>query len=155
MTCLKTIPSMTIATDFREFAASLNAHDVRYLVVGGYAVAFHGHPRYTKDLDVWVDATPDNARRLLDALRDFGFGSVGLGVQDFLTPGDVIQLGYPPLRIDLLTSLTGVDFERCYPDRSVLTVEGVAIPVIGLDGLRENKRALGRHQDLADLENLD
>lgn len=146
---------MTIAPDFREFAACLNAHEVRYLIVGGYAVAFHGHPRYTKDLDVWIERTRENVERLLRGLDDFGFGEVGLKERDFLEPEQIIQLGYPPLRIDLLTSLTGVDFEQCYSDREVLDVEGVELPFIGLEGLRANKRASGRHQDLADLENLE
>lgn len=146
---------MTIAPDFKEFAACLNEHKVRYLIVGGYAVAFHGHPRYTKDLDVWIERTRENVERLMQGLNDFGFGSVGLDVSDFLEPDQVIQLGYPPLRIDLLTSLIGVDFASCYAGREVLHVSGVELPFIGLDGLRANKRASGRHQDLADLENLE
>ena len=145
---------MTIAPDFREFAACLNAREVRYLIVGGYAVAFHGHPRYTKDLDVWIDRTPKNVELLLQGLDDFGFGSLGLTAEDFLEPDHVIQLGYPPLRIDLLTSLVGVTFSECYGDRVGLDIEGVALPFIGLACLRANKRASGRHQDLADLENL-
>jgi predicted nucleotidyltransferase len=146
---------MTIAPDFREFAACLNAHEVRYLIVGGYAVAFHGHPRYTKDLDVWIERSSKNARRLMRALEDFGFGSVGLEETDFLEPKQIIQLGRPPLRIDLLTSLTGVAFEECYNEREALDVEGVQLSFIGLERLRANKRATGRYQDLADLENLE
>lgn len=146
---------MTIAPDFREFATCLNENKVRYLIVGGYAVAFHGHPRYTKDLVVWVERTPANAERLLQGLDAFGFGSVGLEATDFLEPDQVIQLGYPPLRIDLLTSLVGVAFEACYENREMLQVSGVALPFINLEGLRANKRASGRHQDLADLENLE
>lgn len=146
---------MTIAPDFREFAASLNAREVRYLIVGGYAVAFHGHPRYTKDLDVWIERTEENAERLLQALADVGFGHVGLDEDDFLTPDRLVQLGYPPLRIDLLTSVSGVEFEACYEHRDVAEIEGVMLPFIGLAELRANKRASGRHQDLADLENLE
>jgi hypothetical protein len=146
---------MTIAPEFREFAECLNANNVRYLIVGGYAVAFHGHPRYTKDLDVWIDRTRENIRGLMRALDDFGFGSVGLKAGDFMKPDQVIQLGYPPLRIDLLTSLTGVDFDTCWIDRQGLSVRGVGLPIIGLEGLRANKTASGRHQDLADLENLE
>ena len=146
---------MTIAPDFSEFAACLNGREVRYLVVGGYAVAFHGHPRYTKDLAVWIERTPENVRRLLSGLGDFGFGAVGLVEADFLEPEQVIQLGYPPLRIDPLTSLVGVAFAPCYERREVLKVEDVELPFIDLEGLRANKRASGRHQDLADLENLE
>lgn len=96
---------------FKEFVQSLNANHVRYLVVGGYAVALHGHPRYTKDIDIWIEMGEDNAGRIVQALRDFGFGSLGLQADDFLKPDQIIQLGYPPARINLLTTLVGVDFE--------------------------------------------
>lgn len=145
---------MTIDTEFREFVALLNAHEVRYLIVGGYAVALHGHPRYTKDLDVWVDLSPENAKRLLAALHEFGFGSVGLTMADFLEPDQVVQLGYPPKRIDLATSLSGVQFDPCYDARVDVTIDGLAIPFIDLENLKRNKRATDRHQDRADLENL-
>lgn len=146
---------MTIAPDFSEFAACANAREVRYLIVGGYAVALHGHPRYTKDLDVWIERTDDNADRLLRALADFGFDALALQRADFTEPNRVIQLGYPPLRIDLLTSLTGVDFAACYPRRQVEEIDGASLPFIGLEDLIANKRANGRHQDLADLEKLE
>ncbi len=145
---------MTLSPDFREFAEYANARDVRYLIVGGYAVARWGHPRYTKDLDVWIDATPENASRLVATLADFGFGSLGLGVGDFTEPDQVIQLGQPPLRIDLLTSVSGVTFEACYANRNVVQVQGTPVPFIGLEELKTNKRASGRYQDLADLEKL-
>jgi hypothetical protein len=103
--------------DFREFIQSLNDNAVRYLVVGGYAVAFHGHPRYTKDIDLWLLSDPANAQRIIRALEQFGFGSVGLQPDDFLEPDQIIQLGYPPARIDLLTTLPGVEFEACYAAR--------------------------------------
>ena len=94
--------------DFKEFIESLNANQVRYLVIGGYAVALHGHPRYTKDLDVWVECSPDNALALLKALGQFGMGSLGLTVDDFLVPDQVVQLGYPPNRIDILMVVSGI-----------------------------------------------
>jgi hypothetical protein len=141
--------------DFKEFLALLVKHDVRYLIVGGYSVALHGYPRYTKDLDLWVLTDEDNARKLIAALDAFGFGSLGLTATDFLEPGYVVQLGQPPARIDLLTSLTGVEFEPCWRNKVDLVVDDVVVPVIALDDLRRNKRALGRHQDLADLENLE
>jgi hypothetical protein len=127
---------------------------VRYLVVGGYAVALHGHPRYTKDIDIWIELTPENADRVVQALEQFGFGSLGLKPADFLEPSQVIQLGYPPRRIDLLTSLKGVDFNDCYQDRTTIVIEGMNIDFINLANLKKNKQATGRHQDLADLENL-
>lgn len=141
--------------DFREFVQSLNDHDVRYLVVGGYAVAFHGHPRYTKDLDVWIEVTEGNASNMMAALTQFGFASINLTADDFLNPTQVIQLGYPPNRIDILMRLEGVDFEDCYASRMELELEGTRVPFIDLVNLRKNKRAVGRYQDLADLENLD
>jgi predicted nucleotidyltransferase len=140
--------------DFRELLALLGRHDVRFLVVGGYSVALHGHPRYTKDLDLWILADATNADRLLHALDAFGFGSLGLSSSDFTTPGQVVQLGVAPARIDLLTSLTGVDFDACWSRRVNVEVDGLRLPVISLDDLRVNKRALGRHQDLADLDAL-
>jgi predicted nucleotidyltransferase len=146
---------MILDPDFREFIKFLNNHEVRYLIVGGYAVAFHGHPRYTKDIDIWVNAEPDNVERLLQALNDFGFGEVGLKAEDFLVPGYVIQLGYPPNRIDLLTSMKGVEFAACYASRIKISVEGVEMCFIDLENLKRNKRAASRLQDLADVENLE
>ena len=103
--------------DFKEFIQSLNDNLVRYLIVGGYAVAFHGHPRYTKDIDIWIDMTPENAENTVKSLEQFGFESLGLKKGDFLIPDQIIQLGYPPSRIDLITSLSGVDFCHllCFP----------------------------------------
>lgn len=144
----------TLHPDFVAFVELLNAHDVRYLIVGGYAVAFHGHPRYTKDLDIWVDATVENAGRLLDALAAFGFGSLGLAVDDFLQPDTIIQLGDPPNRIDLLTELPGVTFNESYQSFVTIKVDDVPVHVIGLEELKTNKETVGRHQDLADLDNL-
>jgi len=140
--------------DFREFVGSLNASGVRYLVVGGYAVALHGHPRYTKDIDVWLEATPDNAARVIDALEAFGFASLGLTQADFLVPDQIIQLGFPPNRIDLLTSLSGVDFADSYPARVQVDIDGLPVDFIDLENLKKNKRAAARAQDIADLENL-
>jgi hypothetical protein len=145
---------MTLTPDFREFIALLNAHEVHYLVVGGYAVGLHGHPRYTKDIDIWIERTPSNAEHLMHALAEFGFEDVGLTKDDFLTPDQVVQLGRPPNRIDLITSLSGVSFAACYENRAVETIEDTDVHYIGLADLKKNKRALGRHQDLADIEHL-
>jgi predicted nucleotidyltransferase len=143
-----------LSQDFREFIQLLNEHEVQYLVIGGYAVALHGHPRYTKDLDIWIEMEPSNAKRLMDALTAFGFGSVGLTEADFLTPAQVIQLGYPPNRIDLLTTPDGVDFATCYQSKIEVEIDAIKINFIDLENLKINKRASGRLQDLADLENL-
>ncbi len=140
--------------DFKEFIKSLNDSGVRYLVVGGYAVALHGHPRYTKDIDIWIDLSLDNSERIIDALNQFGFGSLGLKREDFLEADVIIQLGYPPNRIDILTTLTGVDFEDCYSSRTLVKIDGETISFIDLENLKKNKASTGRSQDKADLENL-
>lgn len=140
--------------DFREFLQSLNDNEVYYLVVGGYAVAFHGHPRYTKDIDIWIALNPDNADKMIKALEQFGFGSLDLKAEDFLTPDQIVQLGYAPNRIDLLTTLIGVEFEECYAARVAVVIDGVMVNFIDLENLKRNKKATGRHQDLADVENL-
>lgn len=141
--------------DFKEFIQSLNDNNVRYLVVGGYAVAIHGYPRYTKDMDIWIERTPENARQMVKALNQFGFASLGLKSSDFLVEDQIIQLGYPPRRIDIITSLLGVEFIHCYDTRMQLGIEGVQINFIDLENLRKNKKATGRSQDLADLEKLE
>lgn len=146
---------MKISQDFREFVEFANSRNLQFLIVGGYAVAFHGHPRYTKDLDIWIERTPENVDKLLAVLDDFGFGSAGLGKSDFLQPNRVIRLGKPPLQIDLLTSISGVEFPDCYPNRQYLVSDDVRLPFISIEDLKTNKRASGRHQDLADLENLE
>ena len=146
---------MVLNQDFREFLRSLNDNQVRYLVAGGYAVALHGYPRYTKDIHIWVDRNRDNASKLIAALEQFGFASLKLSMEDFLESGQIIQLGHPPNRIDLMTSLTGVNFEACYEKRKILDVDGLDINFIDLENLKANKKATGRHQDLADLENLE
>ena len=141
--------------DFREFIQSLNENEVRYLVIGGYAVAYHGHPRYTKDIDIWLEMTPENAAKMVRALEQFGFASLGLKEEDFSAPDQVVQLGYPPARIDLLTTLEGVDFESCYAARVQTEMDGIPVDVIDLESLKRNKKAVGRIQDLADLADLE
>jgi hypothetical protein len=150
------IIGLTMLTpDFKEFIQSLNDKNVRYLVVGGYAVALHGHPRYTKDIDIWVDLDKDNAAKLIGAIKQFGFESLGLTTEDFLEADQIIQLGYPPSRIDLITSLPGVDFDICFEARVEVAMDDVKVNFIDLENLRKNKRSSGRLQDLADLENLE
>jgi predicted nucleotidyltransferase len=141
--------------DFKEFIQSLNDNGVHYLIVGGYAVALHGHPRYTKDIDIWVEMTAENASRILKALEQFGFGSMDINPSDFTIPDQMLQLGRPPRRIDILTTIPGVDFSICYPARTIVELDGVAVNFIDLENLKKNKKATGRHQDLADLEKLE
>ena len=146
---------MKLEADFKEFITCLNAHDVLYLIVGGYAVGAHGLPRGTKDLDVWVLAERQNADALMSALDQFGFGGVGLSSADFTHPGVVVQLGYAPIRIDILTSIDGVEFVDAYPLRMDGTIDGLRISFIGREQLITNKRASGRLQDLADANRLE
>jgi len=140
--------------DFKEFVRLLNEYKVEYLVVGGYAVAFHGYPRYTKDMDIWINRNAINANRILSALDAFGFGDLDLTEEDFLNEDHIIQLGYPPARIDIITGLEGVDFEDCYTSKVTERIDDIDIKFIDLESLRKNKKATGRIQDLADLEHL-
>jgi hypothetical protein len=141
---------MELNRDFSEFIASCIAHDVRFMIVGGYAVAAHGHPRFTKDLDVWVWIDQQNANRLVAALNDFGFGSVGLTADDFLEEGMVVQLGYQPKRIDIITQVDGVEFGPCWEHHIEVEIGGQRVPFISVEDLLTNKKASGRPQDLAD-----
>lgn len=141
-----------VQQDFRDLLALFNGHEVDYIIVGAYALAYHGAPRYTGDIDIFVRPDPDNAQRILDALDDFGFGSVGLKIEDFTNPDNVVQLGVPPVRVDILTSITGVSWEQATAGRVEGTYGDVAVYYIGRKEFIRNKRALGRKKDLADLE---
>ncbi len=145
---------MELNEDFKEFIKLLNANKVKYLVVGGYAVGYHGNPRYTKDIDLWFLMNHENSKNIIESIKQFGFESLGLSVEDFLNSENIIQLGYPPNRIDLLTDLSGVDFETSYKNKEIVDFEDVKINFISLDDLIKNKIATGRLQDLADAEKL-
>jgi len=145
---------MEVQPDFRELLALLNAHSVEYMIVGGYALAFYGAPRFTGDLDVFVRPTAQNAVRILAALSDFGFGSLNLGAEDFSTQDRVVQLGVPPVRVDLITSLSGVSWETCWASRQPGAYGDVPVAFIGREQFIVNKRTVGRTKDLADLEAL-
>jgi len=145
---------MKLDKDFREFVELLVANGVRFLVVGGYALAVHGYPRATVDIDAWVWSDPENARRILACLDQFGFGGLDLSIEDFTTPDRVVQLGYPPFRIDIITSVSGVEFDAAWPNRVSVDLDGVRVPFIGRDDLITNKRATGRAKDLADVDYL-
>ena len=140
--------------DFKEFLRLLNANRVDYLLVGGYAVGLHGYPRATVDLDVWVRATPVNAECVLQSLRDFGFDVPTLEPKLFIDPQSVVRFGVPPFRIEVMTSIDGVEYDACRARAVEFELDGVAVPVISLADLKVNKRAAGRHKDLADVENL-
>ena len=141
------------SSDFEELLGFLNARQVRAVVVGGHALAFHGHPRYTKDLDIFIEPTAENAAALLQALGDFGFGNVGLTATDF-SPGKVVQLGVAPNRVDLMTAIDGVSFAEAWTAREAGVFGAVPVFYLGRDAFLTNKRAAGRPQDLADLDRL-
>jgi predicted nucleotidyltransferase len=140
--------------DFNEFLKLLDAHRVEYLLVGGYAVGVHGFPRATADLDLWIASEAQNAERLVAALSAFGFGVSDLTPALFLKTDTLVRLGRPPFRIELMTSIDGVEFGACAERAIRIDLDGVSVPVIGLSDLRKNKLAAGRHKDLADLEQL-
>jgi hypothetical protein len=144
-----------LADDFRDLLRAFVAHDVRFLVVGAYALAVLGRPRATGDLDVWVDPTSANATRTLAALRDFGAPLHELRHEDLAQPGVVFQIGLPPLRIDVLTAIDGVEFSKAWPRRLTADFGGVPVGVIGRDDFLTNKRATGRLKDRADAERLE
>lgn len=141
--------------DFLDLISELLDADARFLVVGGYAVAAHGHPRATKDIDIFVEPTEENAVRVMTALRRFGAPLFGLTEADLSSPGKGLMMGVPPRRIDLLTQISGVDFTAAWAHRVAHDIDGVNVPFIGLAELLTNKRASGRLQDLADVERLD
>ena len=146
---------MDLDPNFKEFIELLNENEVKYLVIGGYAVNFHGYPRYTKDIDFWLWMTEENIANLLAAIDAFGFGSLGLKEDDFMWPENIIQLGYEPYRIDLLVDVEGVDFETCYERRSESELAGMPVKFLSLQDLITAKKSAGRLQDLADAEQLE
>lgn len=146
---------MSLTRDFADLLRAFSDHEVRFLIVGAYALAVHGRPRATGDLDVWIDATPANAVRAMGALRAFGAPLADLRDADLATPGVVFQIGIAPIRIDVLTSVSGVAFSEAWPARVSAEFAGIDIPVIGKTHLIANKRALGRPQDLVDVVGLE
>jgi len=145
---------LTIHRDFKELIELFLSHQVEFMVVGGYALAAHGRPRYTGDIDFFVRKSPENAGRIVIALHEF-FGDLPeIREENFLDDNRMSQFGCEPLRVDILVHITGVDFDHAYPNRALIPNSGILIPFISLGDLRANKLAAGRHKDLADLENL-
>ena len=145
---------MELDRDFKEFIALLNERQVEYLIVGGYAVVAYGYHRFTGDLDVWINPSTENAKKILDVLKAFGFGKLKLTLRDLTSKDKIIQLGYEPLRIDLITSVEGLDFVDCYRRRKSRKADGIKIHLLGLDDLRKNKKLVGRDRDLEDYKHL-
>jgi hypothetical protein len=145
---------MHLSKDLREFIALLNANSVEYLVVGAFAVAWHGYPRFTADIDILIRPTPANAERVLKTLADFGFGSLKVTREDFSKPDQILQLGVKPNRIDLITSVAGVSFDEAWTNRTPGSIDDLSVQFIGLGELLRNKESTGRPQDIADAHEL-
>jgi hypothetical protein len=141
--------------EFREFAELFLSHGVKFMIIGGYAVTAHGHPRYTGDIDFFVERSQENAERIVTALQEF-FGPLPeIKVENFLDETRMSQFGLPPYRIDILTSISGVKFEEAYPRRILASLAGGKVPFMGLEDLKQNKNSTGRHKDLGDLDALE
>ena len=145
---------MEIQQDFRDLLELFNLNKVEYIIVGGYALAFHGAPRYTGDIDIYVKPDAGNAKQIMTALDKFGFGSVGLSAADFEKPGQIIQLGVPPVRVDIVTSIGGVTWDEAFAGRDAGSYGDIKVSYISRDHFIENKRSIGRKKDLADIEAL-
>jgi len=146
---------MGLSKDWREFLELLNSRGVDYIIVGAHSLALHARPRYTGDLDILVRSTSENARLLVDLLKDFGFAKSGFKEADFLKPDQLIQLGRAPARIDLLTSISGVSSDEAFASKVSAELDGIPVSVLGKDALIRNKRAIGRPQDLVDIDTLE
>ncbi|MBO6575152.1 MAG: hypothetical protein JJ896_07045 [Rhodothermales bacterium] len=146
--------TIQLPSAFSDILRLLNAHEVRYLVIGGFAVAYHGYPRATGDIDIWIDPEQGNAARVHASVVELGFDLPSLRVSDFSNPDRVVRLGYPPMRIEFMTRIPGVMFADCFGRRVVADFNGVETSLIGLACLRANKVATGRSKDLNDLEHL-
>ncbi len=140
--------------DFKEFLQLLNSHQVEYLLIGGYAVGYYGYPRATADMNIWIATEPENAEKVVKVLQEFGFGVEELTPDLFLKEEQIIRMGLPPVRIEILTTISGVNFRECYAARQVDVLDGLAVNLISLNHLKINKKASGRYKDLNDLENL-
>ena len=146
--------TIQLPTDFKEFLKLLNFHSVKYLLIGGYAVGYHGYPRATADMDIWIESEKTNAKKLVIVLREFGFDLPEINENLFLQKNKIFRMGNAPLRIELLTTLSGVDFIDCYEDCIEDEIDDVEVKIINLEHLKINKKACGRHKDLDDLKNL-
>ncbi|MDX5482561.1 MAG: hypothetical protein LPK07_12850 [Hymenobacteraceae bacterium] len=145
---------MELTNNFQEFVKTFNACEVEYIIAGGFAVALYGYPRYTGDIDIWVKPSPENALKVLSALHKFNYSESEVNLEDLTTADIVVQLGYPPNRVDLATGLQGVDFDACWQNRVIMPFGDEMANFISLEDLKKNKKATARQQDLLDLQNL-
>ncbi|MBI1801863.1 MAG: hypothetical protein HY259_02820 [Chloroflexi bacterium] len=145
---------LALPPDFKEFLKLLKDREVKYLLIGGYAVGYYGYPRATNDLDIWIAIEPGNAERLVGTLREFGFDMPELSTDLFLRGKSLVRMGEPPMRLEILTTISGVSFDSCYRDRVIDHIDDIEVSLISLRDLKTNKQASGRHRDLDDLEHL-
>jgi predicted nucleotidyltransferase len=143
-----------LTPDFKEFIKLLNSHKVDYLIIGGYAVGYHGYVRATADIDIWIPINTQTAEKMENIVHKFGFDDPKLNKELFLKKENIIQMGKPPFRIDVITSISGVSFEECYPKRIIDKIDGIKVNIIDLENLRKSKKAAGRDKDLVDLKRL-
>jgi predicted nucleotidyltransferase len=145
---------LSLDPNFKELLRLLNSAGVKFLVIGGYAVNFHGYHRNTADIDLWIAIDPQNAQKISEVLRQFGFSATSVAAEKFQEKGKILRFGHPPWRVDILTDPAGIQFDECYERKVVADLEGVSVPFVSLPDLKTNKKAAGRTKDLADIENL-
>jgi hypothetical protein len=145
---------IVLPPDFKEFLILLKNKDIQYLLIGGYAVGYHGYPRATNDMDIWIAVNVKNAEKMVLALKEFGFETPQLSKELFLKENNIVRLGIAPMRIEILNTISGVGFGACFQEKIVDTIDGVEVNIISLQHLKMNKKASARHKDLDDLENL-
>lgn len=145
---------LELPKDFKEFLSLLHANGVEYLLIGAYAVGYHGYPRATRDMDIWIASTQENAKRVVNTLKEFGFDTPELTTDVLLKADNIVRMGEEPMRIEILNSVSGVKFNECYSTRVIDQVDGIEVSLIDLENLKINKKASGRLKDLSDLEHL-
>jgi len=146
--------TLELHPDFKDFLKLLNLYEVKYLLVGGYAVGYYGYPRATGDMDIWIERSEANSKKMVSVFRDFGVPDESISEEMFSEAHKVIRMGVPPVRLEVITSASGVDFNNCYSARELHELEGISISLISLPDLKTNKLAAGRHKDLEDIEHL-
>jgi len=145
---------IVLPIDFKEFLNILQNRGIQYLLIGGYAVGYHGYPRATNDLDIWIAMEPANADKMVSALKEFGFDVPELSRELFLKKNNIVRMGIAPIRIEILTTISGVEFSDCFHERVIDQIDGIEVNIISLKQLKRNKKSSGRHKDLDDYENL-
>lgn len=145
---------MQLPEDFKIFLKLLKANEVEYLLVGGYAVGYYGYPRPTGDMDIWISRTSENAKKVCSVLKDFGFASPELTEELFTLEKSIVRMGIPPFKLEIITYIDGVKFDKCFAEKVLVTIDGIEINLISLENLKINKQASGRFKALNDLENL-